>query len=146
MFGRPRIRAAIQDVLPRIGISPERIKNAIAEIAFAQDIADFDALGEGQTPAQLRAMGVPTHLISKIKFSKRVKFTGDVDPGGQPVRVPMEDVTIELQDRLKALELLGKTLALFMERTEHSFPKGEISLALNFGTSLALGEEEYKPQ
>lgn len=105
------IRAAIKEQMDRIGITPERIQSAYAEIAFSQDLADMQDVFEGMSLQDLREAGVSTHLIHKFKATRR--FVGK----GEDAE-PVEDVAIEVQDRLKALDALAKVRAMFIERTE----------------------------
>ena len=94
-------------------ITPERIKCELAQMAVETDVADFeDWLKGGGTLQELRATGVDTRQIKKIKVTRRVIGHGDEAE-------PYDDVAIELYDRQAALEKLGRVHAMFTDKTEN---------------------------
>ena len=63
----PKIESAITEQLERMGITPERIKCAVSDIAFSADLADFEPWIKGEKSLrELRASGVNTKLLSSI--------------------------------------------------------------------------------
>jgi len=101
---KPYIRAAIKARLDTEGITPERIKIALAEIAFDGDVADVEAFIEsGLKLSDIRDDGAfNTKLVKAV--SRSVTAHG-------------ENRTIEMYSRLDALEKLGRVLAMFTDRT-----------------------------
>ena len=119
---RPDVSAAIAEAMDRLGITPERIESEIAEIAFSNDVADLEGVFTGERLSDLRRKGVPTKLIRKIKATRRMVRSDDNPDRWEPV----EDITIESHDRLKALELLGKVRAMYP-----STPDGASTTSIN---------------
>jgi phage terminase small subunit len=116
LLSNSQIKAAIAEQMPIIGISPERIKNAFAEIAFGQDLADIEDVFQGRSLKELRKAGMPTHLLHKIKLTRRLKVSDtETGPRGGKVWEPVEDVAIEVQDRLHALDSLARVYAMFKD-------------------------------
>ena len=104
-------------------ITPEYVKSELAGIA-AVDMAEYEEiLASGMSMKEMRAEGVDTRMIKRIKATRRIVGKGDN-------AYPVEDVTVELHDRQAAIVNLGKTLALFTDRVEqegkfeheHRFP------------------------
>jgi phage terminase small subunit len=118
LLTRPNIAAAVTEQMDRLGITQERISNAIAEIAFGADIADLEEVFQGGKLSELRRSGVPTHMIRKMRAIRRKVKDGDD-------WADVDDVTVESYSRLEALEKLAKIKAMFVDRTEHSGPGGE---------------------
>jgi len=86
--------AAIGEQLEARGITPERIKCEIAEVAFGADIADVSEFLNGRlTMEQLREKGVDTRLVKSASHTSSAQ--------GKTQRV-------EMYDRLAALEKLIK--------------------------------------
>jgi len=112
------VQAAVAEQMDKIGITEERITSAIAEIAFSGDLADLDPVFDGKRLSELRKQGVPTHMIRKMKASRRAVKEGD----GTAM---LEDIAVEGYSRLDALQLLAKVKAMFVDKVEHSGPGGE---------------------
>lgn len=111
LLRRPKITAALRELTDRLGATPERIEHSLAEIAFNNDLADMQPVLEGMPLDRARNQGVPTHLIKKIRAVRRVKGCGD-----QAYEV--EDVSLELHDRLAALNSLAKIRAMLVNKCE----------------------------
>ena len=101
---------AITEMAPVVGVSPAEVAAVISEMIRA-DPADLAPVLQGMTLDEARKQGVPTHLIRRIKVSRRVVGKGDEAE-------PYEDVTLELHDRQKALELMTRILGLIVEKRE----------------------------
>ena len=114
---KPDIQDAIKEHIDRIGITPEKIKSAVAEIAFA-DPADFDRLSRQYSLAELREDGCNTRVVKKIKT--RMEAEGDRD---DPQYFEVREV--EFYDRLSALEKLAKIYAMM---TDVQRVEGEMKL------------------
>ena len=112
LLASAKVAAAVKEMLCVVGVTPDRLKCWLAELAAGNDIADFQGLFEGETLTDLRAKGIKTRLIKKIKATRRVVKDGNSF-------VPLEDVSIELYDRQAALETLAKTMAMLTERIQH---------------------------
>jgi len=97
----PRVQDAIKQGLHDYAITPERIKIALAEIAFCGDISSFEKYLQGKTSlGELKRMGYNTKLIKSCKISHTQNGT---------------NVQLELYNRLDALEKLGRTLGIFTD-------------------------------
>lgn len=100
----PTVAEAIAEGLTSRGITEARISSAIAELAFDQDASDFEQAVESGTPLkELKKAGVNTKFVKSI--SRSVNESG-------------VNRKVELHDRLKALELLGKVRAMFTEKRQ----------------------------
>lgn len=105
-LSKPDIAVAIKEELGRRGITAERVKVAVAEIAFGGDLADFDDFLKGKASlGKLRESGVSTHLLKSA--SRRQTKDG-------------ESRRVELHDRLGALEKLLKIMGMMTDRIEHA--------------------------
>ncbi len=92
------VRNAVLTRMNTEGITPDRIKTALAEIAFGADLGDvWDDIVAGKTLREIKASGVDTRLIKSISETP--------GPHGTSRRV-------EVQDRLKALEKLAHILKM----------------------------------
>ena len=110
----PLVQKEIARLLKKAGITQERIKCELAEIALANDIADFEELLDGSTPvSQLKAN---TTLIKKVKCRIMTDKDGNTT----------EHREIELYDRLSALEKLAKILDMYKDiSVEVNVPQAE---------------------
>lgn len=98
------IGAAISELLDSKGLSPERIKVAVGEIAFGADLADFeDFLKKGTGLAELRKAGVNTQFVKAAVISKTESGVNR---------------RIEMLDRLAALEKLIRVMGMVTEKRE----------------------------
>jgi len=69
---KPAIKAAIAELLPTHGLTPERIKIALLEIAFDEDVADFEKYLAGEENLeQLRERGLNTSLVHQVKLNPK---------------------------------------------------------------------------
>ena len=107
---KPKISRVINGLLANAGYTAEYIKSRLQGIAEV-DAADFEALIEGKSLRELRAMGVDTRLVKKFRV-KRVP-SGTYDDNGKPVYCDQYEV--EFLDPQKALEMLAKCHKLFAE-------------------------------
>lgn len=116
----------IHEHLDTEGITPERIKIALADIAFDGNIQAFEAwLEGGDTLADLDGEGVNTQLVKSIQVS-------DTKEG--------QNRKIVLYDRLDALDKLARISAMFIDRreVEHS---GGVALVTNVSVQPAKPKE-----
>jgi len=127
---KPTIKAAIQESLEKLGITPQRVKSEIAQIAMSADLADFEPWLEGKkTLRQLRAMGIDTRLVSGA-----TKTVGEDSVKRQ----------IKLLDRQKALTDLTKILGITEEVRRI---KGGEDIGKNSGKILTIQfERAEKPE
>lgn len=90
----------------RTGVSADRVVRELARIAFAnaEDIIDFDTAGV--------IVGVSREDTAAV-VSVRVRVTRTED--GETV-----EQEVKLADKNKALELLGRHMAIFVDKQEHS--------------------------
>ena len=108
------VAAAIKARLDTEGITPQKIKVALAEIAFGGDIAQAEGFLSGTKLSELRKQGVNTQLIKSVRVSQS--------------KDGAENRAVEMYDRLAALEKLAKVYAMMTERVdmesrnEHVFP------------------------
>ena len=115
LLKKSEILEAVAEMVPVVGVTPAEVKAVLAEIIRA-DPADLAPILAGMDLAQARAKGVPTHLIKRIRISRRVQGRGDDAE-------PYEDVVLELHDRLKALELVTRVLGMIIEKHAHDIPR-----------------------
>ena len=107
---KPEIRAHIDKEMAerskRTGVNADRVIRELARVAFvnAPEVIDLDkaVLLDGATPDD-------TAAISGVKVKCTVTDTGRT--------IERE---IRLADKIKALELLGKHLGMYIDKTEHS--------------------------
>jgi len=108
------IKAAISVRLDKDGITAERVKVALAEIAFDGDIEAAEKfVVEGKSLADLAKDGFNTSLVKSIS---------------QSVTTAGGNRKVELYSRLDALDKLGKVLAMFTDTVEQ---KGEVKLTVS---------------
>jgi len=111
MFNRITVKDAISYLLEKEGITPEKIKIEIAKIAFATDLADFcDLIENSASLKELKEAGENTALIKKIKITRKMRDD----------KVVKQNISIELHDKLSALEKLGKMCAMFTDNVNHN--------------------------
>lgn len=111
------IKAAIADLMPHIGITPERISSALAEIAFGADPADYEALMTGKaTLSEIREQGAATTLIKTIK--RRQRTDSHISEDGKSIETVRVETEIRLHDRLAALDKLAKIQGMLESKVE----------------------------
>ena len=94
--------------LDEIGVTPEAILADYLQINNA-DLADYEPVILGvETLVGLRERGIDTRQIRRLKITRRVKGAGDN-------AYVIENITIELHDRLRALDSMAKVLRLFSD-------------------------------
>ncbi len=124
----PTIAEAIHEQMDILGVTEDRIKSEISELAYGQDAAEFEGnINEGTTLKDLRRAGVNTKFVKAISKS-------DTKEGCNR--------KIELHDRLRALELLGKVRAMFTDKVENS---GDVRLTVQHIGGQEPVVEEPKP-
>jgi len=119
LVGKGKVRAAIADLIDSFGATPSRITEWLLEIAAGCDMADFEGVLEGERLEDARAKGLNTRSVKKIRRVRRMDGKGED-------AFPVEDTTIELYDRLEAIEKLGRIRAMFTDKLKH---EGEIDLS-----------------
>ena len=102
---KPDIQAAISEAFAaraeRTGVGADRVVDELATLAFSSltDVVEWDADGI------------------------RLRASSDLTPAQaatvRRVRVTSAEASVSLHEKVRALELLGKHLALFTERIEH---------------------------
>lgn len=105
---KPNITKAIEEQLVKAGVTSDRIMVELAKMAFGMDIADFDGLAQGKSLSELRAAGVPTRFVKKIKTRREVEGRGE-DQKTFEVR------EYEMHDPVRALEDLAKIKKMFTD-------------------------------
>ncbi len=122
----PNIAEAINARLDSEGITPARIKIAIAKIAFDSDAADFEAwLASGKTLVELRAEGFNTSLVKSISITSK-------------------GAKLELYSSLDALDKLAKIHGMYTENIDvTSKGKGIQSLPGLSKEDLAILAEKH---
>ena len=105
------IRENIDSRMAEAGITAERVQRALAEMAFANDVADFEPyLQGGMSLEAMRDAGLNTALIRKVKVKSRIL-------PGEEAETEI-DREIELYSRDSALDKLSKILGIYIERRE----------------------------
>ena len=108
LLTKHNIIAARNEALDAIGITPERIKLALAEMAFGNDVAEFSDIAGGESLKEARKRGVNTALVKKLK----TRFEA-VGRGEEATLYQVQE--LELYDRLSALEKLAKIRGMFVD-------------------------------
>lgn len=110
----------------KYGLDPDEIVQRVKDVAFVDpgDIVDENGV------AYTNLRDIPEETRKAIKKFK-VKNLYEFDPNGLKIRVG-ELVEIEMYDRLKATEMLGREVSLFKEtkRVEHDVTGSMKSLLL----------------
>ncbi len=104
---KPQIVAEINSRLDSEGITTEKIKIALAQIAFGADPADFDQLATGKSLTTLRDEGVDTRMLKSITSRHEV--------GDDEVYLVTK---FELHDRQGALDKLAKVHGMYHENLD----------------------------
>lgn len=100
----------------RTGVTADRVINELATIAFA-DMDEYALIENGRLKVIDSSERKPgrSRAVKKLTQSQ----SDGADGGGSFSQ------GLELHDKLRALEMLGKHLKLFAERIEHSGPDGK---------------------
>lgn len=109
LLHHPKVQAIVEAELASRGASKERVLLELIKTALEADIADFEGVGEGKTLKDLRAEGVDTRQVREIKI-RRV--------GGKGGRRDVEEISLKLVDRQRALEHLSRLLGLDNKPTD----------------------------
>jgi phage terminase small subunit len=131
-----KVRAAIDKkltaILERVEITPERILQELAAIAFA-DTTDFVQIVQHKTYKK----NIHEEYVLDENFERIPTYyeTVDLKPTDQltkfqrkaikTIKQGKEGIEITLHDKKGALELLGRNAKLFTDKTELSGPDGE---------------------
>jgi phage terminase small subunit len=111
---KPEIVAAIRKATKRqqarADARIEKVRAALAEIAFADIRGIFDETGQIREPSQW-----PDELKPMVNYSKVERIRRNRD--GEEISRVVTQVKVEIQGRLKALELLGGNLGMFRRLT-----------------------------
>jgi len=130
---KPEIADAISELLEEKGITADRIKIALARIAFSGDLADFEELGRGITLQTLRKDGVDTTLLKKVKIRKTV-MGGDEE---EAMEVVVTD--IELRDRIGALKELVRVKGMATENRNVEIKDNRLKMVFD---DKVIGEDD----
>ena len=109
------IAAEISRRLDSEGITPEKIKVRMAEIAFGGDVSEMEAYLDGtSTLAEMKADGVKTQLIKSVscKTSTSVSAKGN--------EYTIENRKVDMYSSLEALDKLARVYAMFQDKVQHS--------------------------
>ncbi len=99
LLKRPKVQAALSEVMCHLGMTPEWIKCLIMEIAAGADMADFEPYLQGEKMlGQLRQDGVNTRFVRKARRT--------VEKDGS------EHFTLVLADPMPALKELVRIYGL----------------------------------
>lgn len=117
---KPNVQTEIQKAMKereeRTNINADRVVKDLAKIGFA-DITKFVEFGPEERIEEIEE-GTGVKVI-RVYSSLRLKHDYEVDGAViSEVKVTNTGVSIKLHDKLKALELLGKHLGMFIERQE----------------------------
>ena len=112
LLTKVNVQEVIKARLDTEGITADKIKVALAEIAFGGDLAVLEAYLEGgKSLASLKDEGVNTQLVKSAKTVTRI--TSNKDASKEYTTVSR---SVDLYSRLDALEKLGKVLAMFTDQ------------------------------
>jgi len=131
------IQKAMERRSKRTEITQDRILKELAMIAFS-DIKNYLDIEENTGVIIAKSFkDMPegeSRVIKAIKENRAIKENAD----GTKITV-YDKVTFELHDKMKALELLGKHLGMFVEEVKHS---GEISTVIKVISAVPRSEEK----
>jgi phage terminase small subunit len=118
IFSKPRVQKAIQDQMDaraqRTLVTADRVIHELAKLGFSDIRNIFTESGALKKPELMDENTAAA--ISSIEVVTRP--SGEYDEDGNPI---VENVhKIRMYDKRGTLELLGKHLVLFTDRTEHS--------------------------
>jgi phage terminase small subunit len=131
-----KVRAAIDKkltaILERVEITPERILQELAAIAFA-DTTDFvqivevesykrAANGDYELDEDFKRIPQNYEMVTLKPTDQLTKFQRKAI---KTIKQGKEGIEITLHDKKGALELLGRNAKLFVDKTELSGPDGE---------------------
>jgi phage terminase small subunit len=105
------LRAQAADL---VTVTPSQVVAELAALAFGtlDDVAPWDATG----PHLIASADLPLtkrKLVASIKVKRRREWIGR---GDNAEAWEVEDIEVKPWDKLRALELLGKTLAMFTDK------------------------------
>lgn len=107
---KPEIKSVIEQHLADAGATRERIVSELVKVAFATDLEAFECWLEGKsTVGQLKEAGIDTTTVKKLA----------VRPGRNGV-----SRSVELYDKLRAIEQLSKILAIENDGHSQRNPSG----------------------
>ena len=113
LMNNERIRAAIAELMPRLGITPERINSSLAKIAWSADVAAYNDLLTGKKNlTEIAEGGVDTHMLKKVSVSTRVDGS--------------KSVSVELHDSHAALRDLAKHLGMVIDKSQLEMTNGDL--------------------
>lgn len=136
LLRNPKIRAEIDKrlafLMERVEITPERILQELAAIAFADtndyvqivemDGIEYDAKGD----PRLDEDGVPkTYKYQTVAIKPTDQLTRFQRKAIKSIKQGKDGIEIHLHDKQKALELLGRNHKLFVDKTELSGADGQ---------------------
>ena len=114
------IRKARRRLEIRTGVTAERVRLELAKIAFGDlsDVATWGVVGRG-TPAERNTFVL--HDLDDLDDDHKaliqsVKVKRKWEPDASGVFAEVEETTVKLYDKLRALELLGKHLGMFDQK------------------------------
>lgn len=114
---RARIDAAMAERSKRTGINADRVLRELGRIAFvnAKDVLNLST-------AEVRADASEDDLA--VIAGVKVKYVPhkDFDDEGNPIVEEAIEREVRLADKLKALELCGKHLGMFTDKTDLNIP------------------------
>lgn len=142
LLKKPQVQAALAAALAEIagktGITAERVIRELGVVAFA-DLKDY--LDIDPDTGCVRAKGweqIPEDASRALAAITEDRSIREDARGEQTIL--FSKVTFKMNDKLRALELLGKYFLLFRERIEHSGIDGG-PIRFDFGTN-GNGSEE----
>jgi phage terminase small subunit len=130
LMKKPHIRAAIDAAMAAMTMPKHEILYRLGRIAAGslEDVMNDD----NELDLEMARKNNTAHLLKKIKITrskrdvKRVEIDAPDDAEPEYIESDILDETIhfEIHDPLKALELLGKANAMFIDRAEHTGKDG----------------------
>jgi phage terminase small subunit len=117
------IQARSREMMRRVEVSEMRVKEELSAIAFARPLDIFDAAGNLRPPADW-----PEALqacVSQVEVVRRNLTTGD----GKVDTV----IRVRFWDKTKALEMLGRHLAMFADRVDIEISQADLAAKIQQG-------------
>ena len=121
MLRRVPFRAALEEQVERAGISKAKLASRHVEIIEA-DLADLEEDLGGDVLQRARKRGFDTRAVRKLKVRRRTQVT-------EEGTTATTDTEVELYDRQKSLEALGRLYQHDSQRHEHELRLSADSLS-----------------
>lgn len=118
-LSKPVIQAELQkridDRIKRVEVTQDKVVEQLAKIAFA-DVKDFVRFGQREVTVGIDEEGNPiTKLVNYVDFKQDHEVDGTLL---SEVKIGRDGASMKLNDRMRALEMLGRHLGMFNDKID----------------------------